>query len=221
MFKIRSSFSRLTALVVAILLMAFAHPVHAQQTLPEGTKGWWYYTGVNSPGRYAPDPITACKKNAANQMGTPLLAMRPAGDSGGVMSCKYAHFIGSPNDGEWYGTTILVCNPGYFAKSPGVCVKHNEAPAPAPGGRQAVAQVAAALVAADQVAVPALREGTPCKWQVARKCRPKLICLQGRTSRCALTAPIAACTRIGKDSRRGRLVVFVRSGFHHRPGVVQ
>jgi RHS repeat-associated protein len=50
------------------------------------------------------------------------------------MSCKYSHFIGSPNEGDWYGTTILSYKPGYFARSPGVCVKRDEAPAPPPGG---------------------------------------------------------------------------------------
>jgi RHS repeat-associated protein len=135
MINSRPLLSRLIAFTLAILLIAVAHFAQARQAPPAGSKGWWYYTGTNSEGGYAADPITACKKNAENQMGTPLLAMRPTGNSAGVMSCKYAHFIGSPNDGEWYGTTILSCNPGYFARSPGVCVKRDEAPPPsAPGG---------------------------------------------------------------------------------------
>jgi YD repeat-containing protein len=129
MLKSRSLFSRLIAFSLAAVLISLAH---GAQALPQGMVGWWYYTPLGFPDEFADDPITACKKTAENHMGTPLLAMRPLGSSGKLMSCKYAHFIGSPNDGEWYGTAILVCSPGYGAMSPGVCVKRDEAPPPSP-----------------------------------------------------------------------------------------
>ncbi|MDL2357800.1 MAG: DUF6531 domain-containing protein, partial [Pseudomonadota bacterium] len=133
-----SPFSRLFAVALASGFVAVTHCAQAQQALPEGTIGWSYYRGIiNDVGRAA-DPVTACKKNAANQMGTPLLAMRPFGASGAMMQCKYEHFLGQPDGGSWYGTTILNCTPEYVVRSPGVCVKRNEAPPPPapppPGG---------------------------------------------------------------------------------------
>lgn len=66
MMNIYPRLSRLTACALALLLVVVAHCAQARQAPPEGTKGWWYYTGLNSPGDYAADPITACKKNAQN-----------------------------------------------------------------------------------------------------------------------------------------------------------
>lgn len=71
--------SRPIAFALAILLLAVAHLAHAQQDPPAGSKGWWYYINASSDGGYAPDPVSACKITAANHMGTPLLAVRPAG----------------------------------------------------------------------------------------------------------------------------------------------
>ncbi|MDL2357106.1 MAG: DUF6531 domain-containing protein, partial [Pseudomonadota bacterium] len=134
MMNRRPSLARLFAVALATILLAMAHCAQAQQTMPEGSLGWWYYTNINSDGGRAADPITACKKTAANHMGTPLLAMRPMGSNGAMMGCKYAHFIGSPNDGLWYGATVLDCKPGYHPRAPGLCVRHDEAPPPPPPG---------------------------------------------------------------------------------------
>jgi hypothetical protein len=44
------SLSRLIAFAFAILLIFAAPHVRAGQPLPEGMKGWWYYTGLNNEG---------------------------------------------------------------------------------------------------------------------------------------------------------------------------
>lgn len=99
--------------------------------MPEGMKGWWYFTGVNSPDHYAPDPLTACRLTAENHMRTPLLDMRSTpGSLGNMMDCKYQTMLGVPKEGDWYGIVSLFCNSGYTPRWPGVCLKHDEAPAP-------------------------------------------------------------------------------------------
>lgn len=122
--------------IVRVLILAFsgiaAHGVHAQKAMPEGTKGWWYNTGIGVADHgFADDPVTACMENAKRQMGTPLLAMRPSAGRSVSYDCKYAHFWSS-TDQRWFGTTMLQCEPGYRARSPGVCVKsaHDEVPTP-------------------------------------------------------------------------------------------
>lgn len=129
---------RWRSLAVAICAIAYMASVHGEQALPEGSKGWWYFTFLNDVGHYTTDPITACQKTAQNHMGQPLVAMRPAigSDNGAVFDCAYSHFIGAPNSVHWYGQAILNCDQGYVPSAPGVCVKHKEAPAPAgsPGG---------------------------------------------------------------------------------------
>ena len=129
MMSSRSFLSRLTAFAVATTLIAIPHYA---QALPEGTLGWWYFIAANSPGGYAADPVTACKHTAQNHMGTPLVAMRPGRNSSVSMDCKYRHFLVVGGE-QWFTPTTLYCKPGYVGRSPGVCVKRDEAPPPAPG----------------------------------------------------------------------------------------
>ena len=119
----------LLALVLAAATLA-SQGAHAQQTMPEGMTGWWYYTHIG-PGeqQYAADPVTACSNSARNHMGTPLLAMRPNASGAPFYDCKYSHFMRAGGQ-DWYASTILVCNIGYRPRSPGVCVKDEEIPAP-------------------------------------------------------------------------------------------
>lgn len=119
----------LLALVLAVATLA-SHKTHAQQTMPEGMKGWWYYTHIG-PGEqgYAADPVTACSNSAMNHMGTPLLAMRPNASGAPAYDCKYSHFMRAGGQ-QWYTTSFLECHIGYRPRSPGACVKDEEIPAP-------------------------------------------------------------------------------------------
>jgi hypothetical protein len=48
--------------------------------LPEGMKGWWYYTDGPTTQGYASNPVEACTLTAKNHYGTPLVDMRASGD---------------------------------------------------------------------------------------------------------------------------------------------
>jgi RHS repeat-associated protein len=115
------------AFALALVMLAASQSVHAQQAIPGGTKGWWYFISMTEGSGYAADPITACKHNALNNMGTPLLEMRPNAD--GSFGCKYSHVMQSVG-AHWYTTTWLACEPGYHPRNTGVCVKNDETPAP-------------------------------------------------------------------------------------------
>ncbi|MDL2356484.1 MAG: hypothetical protein QFF03_14620, partial [Pseudomonadota bacterium] len=129
MMNRRRLLSRVNAFALATMFIAVPHCARAQQTLPEGTLGWWYYTTGTSPDGYAADPVTACKKTAQNHMGTPLIAMRPHSNSSSILDCKYKHFLRAGGE-QWFGMTIFNCKPGYFSRAPGMCVKRDEAPPP-------------------------------------------------------------------------------------------
>lgn len=130
MMKRRIPVTRLPAFSLAFSMIVAAQSASAHSAMPEGMKGWWYYTGVNTPDQYAADPLTACRLTAENHQKTPLLAMRPTpGGNGNVIDCMYSLY-GNPKASGWYGPVSLFCNPGYFARWPGVCVKRDEAPAP-------------------------------------------------------------------------------------------
>jgi hypothetical protein len=64
---------RLRTFSLALSLIVTAETVFAEPHMPEWTKGWWYYTGVNTPNQYAADPITACRFTAKNHAAAPLL----------------------------------------------------------------------------------------------------------------------------------------------------
>lgn len=51
------------------------------------------------------------------------------GTTGDWYGCKYHHFLAVGGE-YWYGSTMLVCKPGYTAGWPGVCTKYTELPAP-------------------------------------------------------------------------------------------
>lgn len=128
MIKNCISTARLIATSLALSLAFAAQSIAAEPVLPEGMKGWWYFTGINGPERYAADPLTACKLTAQNHANAPLIAMRQMpGSNGPMMECKYKVFLPQP---DWYGPTYLMCDTGYVARAPGVCVKRDEAPAP-------------------------------------------------------------------------------------------
>lgn len=92
---------RLSNLTIAVSLLVVMQAECAASTMPEGMKGWWYFTGINSPDHYAPDPLTACRLTAENHMRTPLLAMRPTpGSLGNIMDCKYQTMLGVPKEGD-------------------------------------------------------------------------------------------------------------------------
>jgi hypothetical protein len=129
MMKSRICAARFSAVSLALSMLCAAPYASAQAAMPEGMKGWWYYTGVNTPDQFAADPLTACRLTAQNHARAPLLAMRPTpGTNGVIMDCKYVVFL--PKEGDWYGPTSLFCNVGYLARWPGVCVKREEPPAP-------------------------------------------------------------------------------------------
>ena len=121
--------SRAIVLFIASLFV-FGQNVNAQ-TMPEGTKGWWYMAYWGG-GAYAPDAVTACQNDAQSHMGTWLVAMRPtAGVTYPAYDCKYPHFI-EAGGVQWYMFTWLECEPGYVANWPGVCTKIVEKPLPLP-----------------------------------------------------------------------------------------
>jgi RHS repeat-associated protein len=128
MMKTCIAAAQLTATSFALSLAFAAHSIAAEPVLPEGMKGWWYFTDINGQARFAADPLTACTLTAQNHANAPLVAMRPMpGSNGLLMDCKYKVFLPQP---DWYGPTYLMCDTGYVARAPGVCVKRDEAPAP-------------------------------------------------------------------------------------------
>jgi YD repeat-containing protein len=119
---------RVFALIISSLI-ALGQNVKAQTTMPEGTKGWWYFVSLGVGG-YAPDAVTACQYDAVNHMGTWLVAMRPtAGVTYPAYDCKYPHFI-QAGGVQWYTFTWLECEYGYVSRWPGVCTKIVEQPLP-------------------------------------------------------------------------------------------
>jgi RHS repeat-associated protein len=123
--------TRFSALTLTFSLSVVMPTAHAE-AMPEGMKGWTYFTGINSTQQYVSDPVEACTLSAENHMRSPLLAMRSTPGGTGMLDCKYRHMLGVPKGGEWYGIVTLVCDAGYSPRSPGVCVKQAEAPAPSP-----------------------------------------------------------------------------------------
>ena len=111
-------------------MMSVPNSSIAASEKPHGFIGWLYYLHWWGSTReevigYADDHVTACTISALNQMGTPLQVMRPSKGNGLSYDCKYRHFMPTPEP-QWYGGTFLVCNAGYVARHPGVCVKFDE-----------------------------------------------------------------------------------------------
>ncbi|MES2757632.1 MAG: RHS repeat-associated core domain-containing protein [Pseudomonadota bacterium] len=123
--------ARFSTFPLTFSMIVAAQAVHAQ-AMPPGMKGWTYFTGINSTQQYVGDPVEACRRSAENHMRSPLIAMRSTPGASGMLDCKYQHMLGVPKGGEWYGVATLVCEAGYSPRSPGVCVKQAEAPAPSP-----------------------------------------------------------------------------------------
>lgn len=113
--------------LAAASLIGLSHNAYAQEAMPEGMIGWWYYGG---PTGYAADPVTACKNSAMNHMGTQLLEMRVNENTPApAYLCKYPHFISAGGVG-WYAPTYLRCQSGYSPRWPGICTKIVEKPRP-------------------------------------------------------------------------------------------
>jgi YD repeat-containing protein len=128
MMKTCIAAAQLTATSFALSLVFAVHSTAAEPVLPEGMKGWWYFTGITRPARFAADPLTACTLTAQNHAAAALEAMRPTpGGNGLMLDCKYKVFL---PQSDWYGVTYLMCDTAYVARAPGVCVKRDEAPAP-------------------------------------------------------------------------------------------
>ncbi|NHZ84141.1 hypothetical protein F2P44_33535 [Massilia sp. CCM 8695] len=120
-----------------ILLPLVLGRARAETGLPEGTLGWWYYSGVLSEAHYAPDPVTACQKGAWHHAREPLVAMRPYKDRRDAFECAYRW--GPPKGTIAYlGDAILNCKPGYRSYAQGVFRKERpEVPAPLKCGEAA------------------------------------------------------------------------------------
>jgi RHS repeat-associated protein len=113
-----------------LLALGMAGYASASDTgLPEGTIGWWYYTGTNAPGDYAATPEEACRRTAKNHMGTTLVDMRPYSANSLLVQCKYPSFI-QAGGVDWFGLTYLACQSGYHATREGICVKRQEPAVP-------------------------------------------------------------------------------------------
>lgn len=99
----------------------------AQQRMPEGMRGWWYYIGFDKSG-FVNSPHEACRLSALNHFDERLIRMYPADDPKPIYRCVYKNPFGGmvfP-----YSQTYLACEPGYTATSPGICVKWAEPPRP-------------------------------------------------------------------------------------------
>ncbi|MDQ1924314.1 DUF6531 domain-containing protein [Massilia pseudoviolaceinigra] len=122
----------------ALILFILAHgSARAENSLPEGTLGWWYYSGATSPDHYAPDPITACQKGAWHHAREPLVAMRPWPARRDAFDCSY-RWLPRTGPVSWLGVTALHCKPGYRSYAQGVCRKERpEVPAPLKCGEAA------------------------------------------------------------------------------------
>ncbi|MDM5181464.1 hypothetical protein PO883_30240, partial [Massilia sp. DJPM01] len=131
-----SSHSRLIRSVL-ILLLLVPGSARAEGGLPEGTLGWWYYTGMLNPDRYAADPVTACQKGAMHHARQSIVAMRPVKGRRDYFECAY-RWPTSHGPVSWLGEAILRCEPGYQAYGQGVCRKQRpESPAPLKCGEAA------------------------------------------------------------------------------------
>ncbi|UOD27739.1 RHS repeat protein [Massilia violaceinigra] len=122
----------------ALILLPLIHgTVRAQSALPEGTLGWWYFSGINSETRYASDPITACKNGAWHHAREPLVAMRPFKGRRDMFECAY-RWLPVHGPVSWLGDATLSCKPGYSSYPQGVCRKNRpERPAPLKCGEAA------------------------------------------------------------------------------------
>jgi RHS repeat-associated protein len=130
MMNRRTVVLRWSICLLAVSMIVPTKGVRAEQPIPEGMVGWWYYTGVNTPDQFAADPITACRLSAHNHFRAPLLEMRAMPEaSAPIMECKYSS--GAFTGIKWYSQASLFCKPGYSPRWPGMCVKSKEAPAPA------------------------------------------------------------------------------------------
>jgi hypothetical protein len=115
-------------MVVAFMLMLAGRVSAADNALPEGTKGWWYYTGIFPPSGHVASPEEACRLNAKNHMGTALVDMSAPHGLELWIDCKYPHFL-AIGGVHWYSTTHLECESGYRPTPEGICAKVTE-PAP-------------------------------------------------------------------------------------------
>ncbi|MDQ1812497.1 DUF6531 domain-containing protein, partial [Massilia sp. CCM 9210] len=119
-----------------ILLLVGLGNACAESSLPEGTIGWWYFTGIMSPIRYTTDPVTACQKGAWNHTKQPLVEMRPYKDRRDMFLCYYSLRPGGSV--RWYGEANLHCKPGYRTYGQGFCRKAGlERPTPLKCGEAA------------------------------------------------------------------------------------
>jgi RHS repeat-associated protein len=119
---------RITFALSLATIVVGSQSARAQEAMPEGVQGWTYYINSAEPLGLTDDPVSACKKTAANHMGTPLLAMQPS-DGMVAFECNYSNrapWVGA----HWYGMSVLRCTPGFTPRWPGVCTKGSEPPPP-------------------------------------------------------------------------------------------
>lgn len=112
---------------IVALACAVSTRAHAETELPEGVKGWWYYISIIPlKSGYARTPKDACVLNARNHFRVRLIYMEPEYSQGPRFKCFYPNPVGGAVYS--YTNTHLVCQPGYKAQGPGVCVKDAEPP---------------------------------------------------------------------------------------------
>lgn len=99
-----------------------------QQGKNEGVIGWWYFDLKTDKEDYADTPSAACARNAANHLESRLYGMRRAKARSPTYECNYRHWwnIFRRLDPEWYSATYLVCESGYQARWPGLCIKESD-----------------------------------------------------------------------------------------------
>ena len=88
------------AMIVAFVLMFAGRVSGADNTRPEGTKGWLYYIDIWRSG-YAASPEEACRLTAKNHMGTALVDMSAPYGPSLLIGCKYPHFLQFVGP-QWY-----------------------------------------------------------------------------------------------------------------------
>lgn len=99
-------------------LVALTVPAIAATSMPEGMAGWTY-----GPNRYESNPIAACKAMFPPS-GLQFTYIEPAMIQGYWSGTSfYCHFI-FPNypASDYFYPTGLICEVGYYARWPGVCV---------------------------------------------------------------------------------------------------
>jgi YD repeat-containing protein len=116
-------------MLVFVLGIASSTGTWAEEAMPEGMKGWWYYNkDSNAPPGYARTPQEACAISAANHWGGKLFYMTPSPYPRQIYECFYKNPVGGLVFN--YSNTVLHCENGYTAASPGVCTKWMEPPRP-------------------------------------------------------------------------------------------